>query len=42
MAEEAVPRLYHSIAVLLPDATVLSGGGGEYNHRRDGPPNDPT
>ncbi|MDQ3623642.1 MAG: DUF1929 domain-containing protein [Verrucomicrobiota bacterium] len=34
MAEESVPRQYHSTAVLLPDATVLSGGGGEY--RPDG------
>jgi galactose oxidase len=24
----AVPRCYHSIALLLPDATVISGGGG--------------
>ncbi|MCJ1231856.1 hypothetical protein MMC12_008535 [Toensbergia leucococca] len=24
----AIPRVYHSIALLLPDATVLSGGGG--------------
>jgi hypothetical protein len=24
----AVPRLYHSIAILMPDATVLVGGGG--------------
>ncbi len=27
-AAEKVPRLYHSTAVLLPDATVLVGGGG--------------
>jgi galactose oxidase len=30
MAEEEVDRCYHSIAVLLPDATVLSAGGGEF------------
>jgi len=28
MAEEAEPRNYHSAAVLLPDGTVFSGGGG--------------
>ncbi|KAI0134177.1 bleached galactose oxidase [Xylariales sp. AK1849] len=28
MASIAVPRTYHSIGLLLPDATVLSGGGG--------------
>ena len=27
--EMAVPRLYHSTAVLLPDGTVFSGGGGQ-------------
>lgn len=27
-AVAAKPRLYHSIALLLPDATVLTGGGG--------------
>jgi galactose oxidase len=30
MARAAVPRQYHSTAVLLPDATVLTAGGGEY------------
>lgn len=30
LAEESVDRCYHSTAVLLPDATVLSAGGGEY------------
>ncbi|HSY50693.1 MAG TPA: galactose oxidase-like domain-containing protein [Thermoanaerobaculia bacterium] len=28
LAKAAVPRLYHSIALLLPDATVLNAGGG--------------
>lgn len=28
MASIAVPRTYHSVALLLPDATVLSAGGG--------------
>lgn len=28
MASIAVPRTYHSVAILLPDATVLSAGGG--------------
>jgi hypothetical protein len=27
-AAAALPRLYHSNAILLPDATVLTGGGG--------------
>jgi hypothetical protein len=40
LAAEAVDRCYHATAVLLPDATVLSAGGGEY--RPDGVhPNDP-
>lgn len=30
LAEEGFDRCYHSTALLLPDATVLSGGGGEY------------
>jgi galactose oxidase len=30
LSAEEVPRCYHSTAVLLPDATVLSAGGGEY------------
>jgi hypothetical protein len=30
LAEEATPRCYHGNAVLLPDARVLSAGGGEY------------
>lgn len=28
LAQEAVPRNYHSVSLLLPDATVWSGGGG--------------
>ena len=28
LCQNSVPRTYHSIALLLPDATVLSGGGG--------------
>ncbi|WP_233805102.1 galactose oxidase-like domain-containing protein [Paraburkholderia sp. HP33-1] len=28
LAAQAVPRTYHSIALLLPDGRVLSGGGG--------------
>lgn len=28
LAAEAVPRNYHAVAILLPDATVFSGGGG--------------
>jgi galactose oxidase len=30
LAEEDVDRCYHATAVLLPDATVLSAGGGEF------------
>jgi hypothetical protein len=30
LASESVPRCYHSAAILLPDARVLSTGGGEY------------
>jgi hypothetical protein len=42
LAEEQVDRCYHSTAILLPDATVLSAGGGEYrpNNAVD-QPNDP-
>jgi hypothetical protein len=36
LAAEAVDRCYHATAILLPDATVLSAGGGEY--RPDGSP----
>ena len=28
LASQAVPRTYHSTALLLPDATIISGGGG--------------
>ncbi|MBV9122580.1 MAG: DUF1929 domain-containing protein [Planctomycetes bacterium] len=41
LAEEKEDRCYHSTAVLLPDATVLSAGGGEYSPKNDGNPNDP-
>jgi hypothetical protein len=40
LAAEAVDRCYHATALLLPDATVLSAGGGEYRPD-DGQPNDP-
>jgi hypothetical protein len=40
LAAEDVDRCYHATTVLLPDATVLSAGGGEW--RPQGPaPNDP-
>ena len=29
LASEQVPRVYHSVALLMPDARVLVGGGGE-------------
>ena len=28
LASQAIPRNYHSTALLLPDATIISGGGG--------------
>lgn len=28
MAPQSIPRNYHSVAILLPDGTVFSGGGG--------------
>jgi galactose oxidase len=34
MADEMIDRCYHSTAILLPDAIVLSAGRGEY--RPDG------
>jgi hypothetical protein len=36
LAAEEVDRCYHATAILLPDATVMSAGGGEY--RPDGSP----
>lgn len=41
MAAEEKDRCYHSIAVLLPDATVLSAGGGEFADA-NGRPNNPN
>jgi hypothetical protein len=38
LAAMAVPRIYHSIALLLPDGRVLSAGGG---HPSDGEHGDP-
>ena len=38
LAAEAIDRCYHGTAVLLPDATVLSGGGGEFNISGPGVP----
>jgi galactose oxidase len=32
MAPEAIPRTYHTVAVLLPDGRVFSGGGGLCGH----------
>ena len=42
LADESVDRCYHSTAVLLPDATVLSAGGGEYQPTASLTPNDPS
>jgi len=39
LAAESVDRCYHSVAVLLPDATVLSAGGGEYRPDSTDTPN---
>jgi hypothetical protein len=42
MADEAIDRCYHSVALLLPDGTVLSAGGGEYQPQGSVlQPNDP-
>jgi hypothetical protein len=41
LAEESFDRCYHSTAVLLPDATVLSAGGGEYDPNNDDHANNP-
>lgn len=38
LAAAGVPRIYHSFALLLPDARVLTGGGG--HPAGDGPPGD--
>lgn len=40
LAAETVDRCYHSTAVLLPDATVLSAGGGEYKDENNHKPRD--
>jgi len=40
-AEASVDRCYHSTAFLLPDATVVSAGGGEYSPANNGAPNLP-
>jgi hypothetical protein len=42
MATESQDRCYHSTAILLPDGTVFSGGGGEYDPDNNGvAPNPP-
>jgi hypothetical protein len=41
LAAEAVDRCYHSTAILLPDATVLSAGGGEFRPDKPDSVNDP-
>ena len=41
LAEECVDRCYHSTAVLLPDARVLSAGGGEYRPDTSNPAANP-
>jgi hypothetical protein len=41
LSDEAQDRCYHSTALLLPDATVLSAGGGEYQPTNQLVPNDP-
>ncbi len=38
LASDCVDRCYHSTSVLLPDATVLSAGGGEYDDEGLGKP----
>ena len=40
MARMQTPRLYHSTALLLPDATVLVAGGGRENGRSQPDPKD--
>ena len=39
LAAEDIDRCYHATTVLLPDATVLSAGGGEFAHGNE--PNNP-
>jgi hypothetical protein len=41
MEAEQTDRCYHSTAVLLPDARVMSAGGGEYQPTDQLAPNDP-
>ena len=41
LAAEDVDRCYHATALLLPDATVLSAGGGEYRPTGADVPNPP-
>ena len=41
LAAETFDRCYHSTSVLLPDATVFSGGGGEYSPDNNDIPNAP-
>jgi len=40
MSSAQIPRLYHSTALLLPDATVLVAGGGRENGRSQPDPKD--
>ncbi len=40
MSRMRTPRLYHSTALLLPDATVLAAGGGRENGRSQPDPKD--
>jgi Domain of unknown function (DUF1929)/Glyoxal oxidase N-terminus len=35
LASETLPRVYHSVALLMPDARVLVGGGGEGGNGTD-------
>jgi galactose oxidase len=42
LAAEATDRCYHGTAVLLPDATVLSAGSGEFNISGPGVPAQPN